>query len=112
MILHFCPERDWAAAQPEGVYVADSLATEGFIHCSTPELVHTAANRHAHGQRDLVLLEVDETRLTQPPRLEPGDPTDPDSPLYPHVYGPIPVAAVVGVREWRPGPDGSFAPLG
>jgi uncharacterized protein (DUF952 family) len=112
VILHFCPERDWVAAQPDGAYVADSLATEGFIHCSTPELIHLAANRHAHGRRDLVLLEVDETRLDQPPRFEPGDPTDPASPLYPHVYGPIPVAAVVGVREWRPGPDGSFAPLG
>lgn len=32
-----------------------------------------------------------------PVRDEPGDSKDPPSPLFPHVYGPIPVSAVTGV---------------
>jgi len=110
-ILHFCPREQWAAAQAAGQYRADTLATEGFIHCSTADLVHLPANRLARGRTDLVLLEIDEDRLTAPVRLEPGDPSDPALARFPHVYGPIPVAAVVDVRDFLPGPDGWFPPL-
>jgi uncharacterized protein (DUF952 family) len=112
VILHFCPREAWTAAQLAGEYSADSLVSEGFIHCSDAQVVHVPATALARGRTDLVLLEVDESLLPEPPRYEPGDPSDPDSPLFPHIYGPIPLAAVVGVREWRPEPDGSFAPLG
>ena len=76
------------------------------------DLVHLPANALAHGRTDLVLLEIEESLLPEPPRYEPGDPSDPASPLFPHIYGPIPLAAVIAVREWHPEPDGSFAPLG
>jgi uncharacterized protein (DUF952 family) len=111
VILHFCPREAWTAAQAAGEYAADSLASEGFIHCSTAQLVHLPATTLARGRTDLVLLEIDETLLPEPPRYEPGDPSDPASPLFPHIYGPIPLAAVIGIREWLPEPDGSFAPL-
>ena len=109
-ILHFCPVEAWRAAQESGEYAADTLATEGFIHCSTAEQVHLPANALCRGRRDLVLLEIDESRLPAAPRWEPGDPSDPDSMRFPHVYGPIPVGAVVAVRPFRPGPDGLFPP--
>jgi uncharacterized protein (DUF952 family) len=105
MILHFCPRAAWESAAD--VYVADSLATAGFIHCSTVDQVAGPANRLARGRTDLVLLEIDETDL--PVRWEPGDPPDPSGALFPHVYGPIPAAAVVAVHDYRPGPDGLFA---
>jgi uncharacterized protein (DUF952 family) len=107
-ILHFCSRLDWQAAVAAGEYSADTLATEGFIHCSTAELVHVPANLLARGRTDLVLLEIDETRLAEPPRDEPGDPSDPASPVFPHIYAPIPVAAVVRVHDFPPGADGSF----
>ena len=110
-IFHFCPRTRWQAALAEGEYAADSLSTEGFIHCSDAAQVHLPANALAHGRTDLVLLEIDEARLAEPPRYEPGDPTQPDGPRFPHVYAPIPVAAVVAVHEFQPGPDGTFAPL-
>ena len=110
-ILHFCPESDWRAALDAGSYTADTLATEGFIHCSTPAQALLPANSFYRGQAGLVLLEIDEARLPEPPRYEPGDPTDPGSMRFPHVYGPIPVAAVVAVRGLEPEPDGTFAPL-
>lgn len=108
MILHFCSDEDWRTALAEGWYSADTLATEGFIHCSTADLVHLPANALARGRTDLVLLEIDESRLAEPPRYEPGDPADPGSALFPHVYGPIQASAVVAVHPFPPGPDGRF----
>ena len=111
MILHFCGRSDWEAAEAVGEYTAESLATQGFIHCSTAEQAHVPANVVAHGRTDLVLLYIDESRLPSPAVWEQGDPPDPDGMLFPHVYGPIPVAAVVEVRDFPPGADGTFAPL-
>ena len=111
MIYHFCPAADWAAAQSAGEYTAESLATAGFIHCSTREQAHLPANAMAHGRTDLVLLHIDETRLPLPAIWEDGDPPHPDGWQFPHVYGPIPLAAVVEATDFRPGPDGTFEPL-
>ena len=107
-ILHFCPRSAWEAARAAGSYAADTLASQGFIHCSTPEQVHVPANALARGRTDLVLLEIDERRLTAPLIWEAGAPADPGGSLFPHVYGPIPVDAVVAVRDYPPGPDGKF----
>lgn len=107
-ILHFCSRADWQAAVAAGQYTADTLATEGFVHCSVAEQLHIPANRLARGRTDLVLLEIDESRLAEPPRYEVGAPADPAAMVFPHVYGPIPVAAVVRVHDFPPGPDGTF----
>jgi uncharacterized protein (DUF952 family) len=56
-----------------------------------------------------VLLYLDPDRLGAPVRWEPGVPGDPASMLFPHLYGPLLVDAVVDVRPYRPGPDGRFA---
>lgn len=109
-IVHFCPRAHWQAARAEGHYAADTLATEGFIHCSTLEQVHIPANALAWGRTDLVLLEIDESALPEPPRWE-ADPSDPRAMAFPHVYGPIPLEAVVAVRDFRPDAEGRFHPL-
>jgi uncharacterized protein (DUF952 family) len=102
VIFHFCSRADWAAATTAGSYAADSLASEGFIHCSTAEQVPRPANALARGRTDLVLLEIDDTGL--PVRVE-----EADGERFPHVYGPIPVAAVVAVHDFPPQADGTFA---
>jgi uncharacterized protein (DUF952 family) len=89
----------------------DSSGVADFIHLSTPEQVHLPANRIFRGRRDLVLLHVDPALVDAPIRWEPGVPTDPESMLFPHLYGPLPVAAVVRVAAYLPGPDGAFAPV-
>ena len=63
------------------------------------------------GREDLVLLHIDPTRLDSPIRWELGVATDPESMLFPHLYGPLPLRAVMSVTPYRPGSDGSFAPM-
>ncbi len=111
LIHHFCPRADWAAARAAGVYEAESLATQGFIHFSPRDHVHVSATERARGRTDLVVLEVDEALLSRPAVWEDGDPPHPDGRQFPHVYGPVPVEAVVAVQDLRPSADGGFAPL-
>ena len=94
----------WRAALTDGAVRPPSLASVGFVHLSTPDQAGTPAQ--APGplckHRDLVLLVVDPQRLSDPVRMEPGVPTDPGGMLFPHLYGPLPVSAVVAVVPYRP----------
>ena len=63
------------------------------------------ANQRFVGRTDLVLLHIDPTKLDADvvyENLEGG------TRQFPHVYGPIPVAAVILVSPLMPGPDGQF----
>jgi uncharacterized protein (DUF952 family) len=111
-ILHITSRDAWTAAASSGYYRALSLASEGFIHCSTIAQTEETANRFFHGQQGLVLLCIDESRLEAEVKYEPpvgGAVHDPraDS-LFPHLYGPLNVSAVVRVVAFPPKPDGSF----
>lgn len=111
-LVHLCTTDEWAAAQAAGERRPPSLNTQGFVHLSAPEQVHLPANRLYGGRSDMVLLRLDPAQLTAPVRWEPGVPTDPESMTFPHLYGPLPVAAVTSVTPYSPGPDGAFAELG
>lgn len=109
ILVHLCSAAEWASAQMSGALRPESLASVGFVHLSTPQQVHLPANRLYRGRTDLVLLQVDPAKAQAPVQWEPGVPGDPESMLFPHLYGPLPVAAVIGVTQYRPGPDGAFA---
>jgi uncharacterized protein (DUF952 family) len=108
-LVHLCSDREWATAQAADELRPESLHSVGFVHLSTPQQVHLPANRLYRGRADLVLLQVDPAKVAAPVRWEPGVPGDPESMLFPHLYGPLPVGAVIGVTQYRPGPDGAFA---
>lgn len=111
MILHICPRDVWAAAVAAGgTYEGDTLASQGFIHCSTPEQVHRPATFLFRGRTDLLLLQIDESRLPVPITWEQGDPPTPDGELFPHLYHSLPIDAVVATYAYLPGLDGSFSP--
>lgn len=105
MILHIATRDAWRSDAP---YRADSLDTDGFIHCSDFGTVHLPANRLYAGRTDLVLLVVDPAGLDVALRWEPGAPPDPNGAWFPHVYGPIPPAAVIAVVDFPPSVDGRF----
>ena len=102
VLLHLIEPAAWRSALSRGAVRPPSLETVGFVHLSAPEQVHLPAERLFPGRRDLVLLVVDPGRLTDPVRWEPGTPSDPEGMRFPHLYGPLPVAAVVAVVPYRP----------
>jgi uncharacterized protein (DUF952 family) len=114
LITHIAPRPDWAAAQQAGEYRAASLATEGFIHCSTAAQVTRVANAFYTWQANLVLLCIDSERVQPPVKFEPpvhpksGQPQTQPEDLFPHVYGPLNLDAVVEVVDFPPKADGTF----
>ena len=106
MIFHITSRATWEAALGAGIYEADSLSTEGFIHCSTADQYVWVANQRFRGRRDLVLLHIDPARLRSDVRYEN---LEGGTALFPHVYGAIPIGAVLNVTPFLPGPDGTFA---
>lgn len=107
-LVHLCAADAWSDARRGGELTPDPDV--GFVHLSTLEQVHLPANRLYRGRHDLRLLHVDIGRLESPLRWEPGVETDPEGMKFPHLYGPLPVRAVVDVVAYLPGIDGAFAP--
>ncbi len=105
-ILHITTQTTWEAAQATGQYTADSLAAEGFIHCSTPEQVIGVATSLYRGQTGLVLLYIDEARISAEVRYEDCYDTGLE---FPHIYGPLNLDAVTRVVPFPPQANGSFA---
>ena len=106
LIYHITTRLAWSAAQETGAYRADSLASQGFIHCSTSDQVVRVANAFYRGQNGLVLLEIDPAVLEPDVRWEPG--TDKADELFPHIYGVIDVDAVLRVLDFPAEAQGTF----
>ncbi|NGO76938.1 DUF952 domain-containing protein [Streptomyces sp. YC504] len=103
-LLHLTERALWDEAVRTGSYEHSTrgrtLAEEGFIHCSTREQLPAVAQflyGGDTGHGELVVLVIDAERLTAPVRHEAAAP---GGPLYPHIYGPVPTEAVVGVESW------------
>jgi uncharacterized protein (DUF952 family) len=110
-IYHICRRDEWEAARRSGRYDGSSQdAADGFIHFSTAAQVAASAAKHRAGQSGLVLLAVDPARLGDALRWEPSR----GGALFPHLYGALPLAAVVEVCDLPLGADGRHVvpPLG
>ena len=97
-IFHICPREAWEAAQQNGVYKAESLESEGFIHCSKAEQIAGVANTFYKGIEGLVLLHIAINKLQVEVRWE-----EVGEEVYPHIYGPINLDAVVEVEDFEVG---------
>lgn len=94
---------EWRAAQAAGTFEGSAVdRADGFIHFSTAAQAGETARRHFAGQADLVVLEIEANDLGAALRWEPSRGGD----LFPHLYGPLAVAKVLGEREAPLGADG------
>ena len=83
---------EWEAARAVGEFRGSAVdEADGYIHFSTGEQVVETAVRYFADAEDLALLTIDAERLGDGLRWEPSRGGD----LFPHLYGPLPVEAVV-----------------
>ncbi len=101
-LFHITTQTEWERARALGTYRAASLDTEGFIHLSTDAQWRKTAGRFFKGQQHLVLLELDPTGLDV--RFEPAD-----GDHFPHLYGALPVSAVLRVTPFEVSVGGDVA---
>lgn len=105
-IYHITSRDAWSVAQNKGAFTTDSLKIAGFIHCSKAEQIIRVANNYYMGHPNLVILKIDTSRIKPPLNWEPG--SDKTDELFPHVYGPLNLDAVLGIFDFLPGADGKF----
>ena len=93
----------WARFEAAGLSVQSTrdrtLAEEGFIHCSYTNQVEGTLQRFYGDLDDVVVLTLDPDRLD----AEIVDEAAEDGTLFPHVYGPLTIGAVVEVVRRKPG---------
>jgi uncharacterized protein (DUF952 family) len=95
---------EWAAAEAAGVFMGASVdRADGFIHFSTAEQAPGTAAKWFAGRGDLTLAAIDAEALGKDLRWEPSR----GGALFPHLYGPLPMSAVVWSRPLPLGPNGA-----
>jgi uncharacterized protein (DUF952 family) len=94
----------WRAAEDSGVFAGAGVdLTDRFIHLSTAAQARRTAQLFFAGQDNLVLVAIDEASLGGALKYEPSRGGD----LFPHLYGPLPLTAVLSVRPLALGADGN-----
>ena len=102
-IYKICPQPLWRQAERDGVFHGSAVdRADGYLHFSAAGQVAETARRHFVGQADLVLIVVDADRLGAKLKWEPSR----GGALFPHLYGPLPLHAVIAVEPLALGAGG------
>lgn len=104
IIFHIASPESWQQAQSTASYQSETLASEGFIHCSTVAQIVTVANRFFGGQEKVLLLCIDSEKVKAEIKYEESEPNQ----FFPHIYGEINVDAVLKVINWQAQADKMF----
>ena len=101
-IYKICENALWREAERAGLFRGAPVdARDGFIHFSTAAQVRETAARHFAGAADLMLIAVETAALGGALRWEVSRGGD----LFPHLYGPLPLAAVLWAKPLPLGGD-------
>jgi len=102
-IYKIAPSSLWGEAERAGRFVGAPVDdADGYIHFSTAEQARETAAKHFAGQPDLVLVAVDAEALGPALKWEPSR----GGALFPHLYGELPLSAVIWTKPLPLGPDG------
>lgn len=86
----------WAQFLSDGVFFGAPVdLADGYIHLSAADQVQGTLDKHFAGQRGLVVAEIDLSALGETVKWE----VSRGSALFPHVYGVLPRATVLGHRS-------------
>jgi uncharacterized protein (DUF952 family) len=108
-VYHIAKEEDWRNAQADGLYEIGSLhrsfEQDGFIHLAYAAQVNVIADLIYSHTKELLLLTIDPLKLASAIKEERAEyPNE----LFPHLYGPLNVDAVVNVSTYTPLSNGKF----
>ncbi len=103
IIYKICPRALWQEAEAAGSFAGAAVdLKDGFIHFSTADQVKETAAKHFSGQDDLLLIAVDGDKLDTALKYE----VSRGGALFPHLYAPLDLAAVLWARPLPLGPSG------
>jgi uncharacterized protein (DUF952 family) len=106
VIYHLAPERELRAGLSADFYAPARLAEDDFVHCASGEetTLRVAADYFSDLREPLVAVEINTARLTHELRFEDAAPIEGGGTAhlatvesFPHLYGPIDLAAISGV---------------
>ena len=121
-IYHLTPAGEYHGQPDEAAYQPASFAEEGFVHCTAgATMLLEVANAFFAGLiGELLVLEIDPSRLAAPLKFEPPIPPagssdsretafnpDPDT-LFPHIYGPLNRQAIKRIFALQRDPAGRW----
>ena len=96
----------FAALRADGSFMGAPVdLADGYIHMSTRAQTVETVEKHFAGQDDLVLAMVDLSALGDTVKWEESR----GGQHFPHIYGPLPLAAVTTHAKLRIGTDGKHA---
>ncbi len=103
LIYKICDRTSWEEACQIGVFAGAAVdLQDGYIHFSTASQVKLTAALHFGGRDELMLIAVDPASLGNTLKFEPSRGGD----LFPHLYGKLPLSAVVWSSSLLLGQDG------
>ncbi|RUV16402.1 DUF952 domain-containing protein, partial [Mesorhizobium sp. M5C.F.Ca.IN.020.32.2.1] len=103
IIYKIVPEALWREAERNGRFTGAPIdVADGFIHFSTAGQARETAAKHFAGQTGLLLVAIDGAKLGDLLKYE----VSRGGALFPHLYGPLDLKAVVLVQPLPLGTDG------
>jgi uncharacterized protein (DUF952 family) len=92
-----------AVLEADGVFAGAPIdLADGYVHLSAADQVTETVDKHFAGQTDLHVAAVDLTVLGQAVKWEPSR----GGALFPHIYAPLPLSAVLAYGPLERGADG------
>ncbi len=92
-IYHIVLPEVWESFKDKEFYKAESLDTEGFIHCSFAEQLEDVLKRYYKGVKEVLILEIETDKLNSKLINEPST----NDEIYPHIYGEVNMDSIVKV---------------
>lgn len=103
IIYKICPQSLWKEAEKTNSFTGAPIDIQGgYLHFSTAEQVKETASKHFAEQSDLLLIAIDADKLGPTLRYESSRGGD----LFPHLYAPLALSAVLWVKPLPLGSDG------
>ncbi len=103
LIFKIVASGEWLAAKSAGAFAGAAVdRADGYIHFSTAAQAPETAAKWFAGRKDLTLVAVDAEALGADLKWEPSR----GGALFPHLYAPLPMSAVLWSRPLPLGPDG------